>query len=490
MRVLDRYVLRNFLVSYLILGFVLIGLYVVADLALNSDEFTKNRDVPAGQVLASIGNYYGHQVFVYFRELSGIITLSSAIVTLLTMNRRNEMTALLASGVSLYRVIWPIVLLGLGFNMLTVIDQEWILPRMADDLVRKHDEQVSLKQFPIWCYKLSGASCDDDQAEVVAAEASAPTSATLRLAAVGGAADPTGDVRAIRQFRDGDVLAVYVGRSSQVRVFVKAVGVEAAMATGGVLDRVNVTAAGVAQTGHEGFGVADPVGLAAVQPGDRIAAVVPPVYYAYALKFFPDPAAYRMENVVIIKRHAAPMTDPLVRINCPRAVWVESEKAWQLQSPSIVSLVAGGDTSFRAPQPQRAESLRVRSELTPREIVLRNSSKRWMQFMSTADLREYSQSRDPSAINSARSLMHIRFTQPIINMILLLLGTPFALTRAPVNLLRGMVRCVLTSGLCFICAFVCQQISGDQPSWAVIAAWMPAILFGPVAVLMLDSVKT
>ncbi|MDD4891343.1 MAG: LptF/LptG family permease, partial [Phycisphaerae bacterium] len=485
MKVLDRYILRNFLVSYLILGFVLIGLYVVADLAMNSDEFTKKtrdtqREQTAGEVLSGIGNYYGHQVFVYFRDLAGIITLASANVTLITMNRRNEMTALLASGVSLYRIIWPIVLLGLGFNLLAVMDQELILPRMADELVRKHDEQAALREYPIWSCKLVGAWSTDDRAVVgaVAPVAGDPKAVVLRLSPETSEAAPMG-VRAIRQMRNGDLLAVHDGRSDAVRLYVRVQGLSLADLPAGVpLDSVTVTAAGVEQGATEALPAAGDPNLGAIRAGDLVAPAQPPQYYATALKFVPE-GGYAMENVVIVKRHALPSAEPLARLNCRSATWSAKDNAWRLDHPSLVFLTPSSDSQgYIPPAPEHVESALVYSLLTPREIALRNSSQRWMQFMSTSDLREFSRTRDQNSSHNARSLMHIRFTQPVINMILLLLGVPFALTRAPVNLLQNMLKCVLSAGVCFVSAFVCQQVSSDARAWAVVAAWLPVIIFG------------
>ena len=166
-------------------------------------------------------------------------------------------------------------------------------------------------------------------------------------------------------------------------------------------------------------------------------------------------------------------------------------QAWKIASPKTTFVrPSSGEGQYVPIVTPPREALLVYPDNTPREIVLRNSSQRWMQYMSTADLLEYSRSRDSGATRQARSIMHIRLTQPIISMIMLLLGVPFALTRAPVNLIQGMLRSVLLSGSCFICSFVFQQVSSDAQSWAIVAAWLPVIVFAPLAMLMLDSVKT
>src|SRR5215470_5012613 len=115
MKLLDRYILRAFFTNYFIALGVMIGIYVVLDLFVNLDEFTKN-SVSFAVVLRNIINYYGWDLFLYFSQLSGVIVLVAACFTLGRFLRTNELTAVLASGTSLYRVAAPILLAGLGLN--------------------------------------------------------------------------------------------------------------------------------------------------------------------------------------------------------------------------------------------------------------------------------------------------------------------------------------------------------------------------------------
>ena len=494
MKILDRYILVNFLISYLIMAFVLIGLYVVVDLTLNSDEFTEHQQ-SALATLGDIGSYYGHQVFVYFQQLAGIITLVSAIVTLTTMNRRNEMTAILSSGVSLYRVIWPVLALGLAFNALALLDQEVIVPRFADKLVRSHDsvsaEAAAEKQFGVWDYPLTDAASDDDRC--VVAEVAQPGGATLAAGATQAVFhlrdDDETSLKAARLLRPGDALAVYAGDSDQVRLYVRVPEGEAGQA--GFVRMIPVTTEGVAQDGYRNLPAAVGSSLDQVAPGDRVRPVEPPIYRLSAVHFNSNPRRYEMLDVDITKRHPRTLT-PLARIRADYAVWDPASGQWDLAPTARMAFLAAlpAETEPRRARIKDFPVAPIRCSVTPRQIILRHSSHYWMQFMSTMDLKRLSENRNAGAADQARSIMLVRFTQPAINMILLMLGVPFVLTRAPVSLWAGILKCVLISGSCFVLSFVCQQISGDTANWAVIAAWLPVFLFGPLAVLMLDSVKT
>ena len=80
---------------------------------------------------------------------------------------------------------------------------------------------------------------------------------------------------------------------------------------------------------------------------------------------------------------------------------------------------------------------------------------------------------------------HIRFADPINNLVMLLLGLPFILSRQR-NIKASAGLCLLMVGAFYAFVYVCRY-TGLSPT---LAAWLPAMLFGPVAVVMLDSVKT
>jgi lipopolysaccharide export LptBFGC system permease protein LptF len=140
MKILDRYVARNFLIGYVIAFCVLIGLRIIIDLFVNIDEFTEHTDLGALAVIKNIFIFYCLNSTLYFRDFAGMITVVAAAFSLGKMVRSNELVAVMASGVSLKRVIAPIVILALLLTALLVVDQELIIPPLSDKLVRSHDD--------------------------------------------------------------------------------------------------------------------------------------------------------------------------------------------------------------------------------------------------------------------------------------------------------------------------------------------------------------
>ncbi len=148
MKTLDRYVVRSFLYSYMLCFLVLIGLRVTADLFINMDEFAE-LDLAFSARLAHVGGYYLYNSLVYFRELGGLILVAAAGFSLARMNHTNELTAILASGVSLHRVLWPVALVTVALSTLSVVNQEVLIPRVKNMLVRDRDDVPGSEIFEV-----------------------------------------------------------------------------------------------------------------------------------------------------------------------------------------------------------------------------------------------------------------------------------------------------------------------------------------------------
>jgi len=150
MKILDKYVAKNFLTGYVISFCVLIGLRVIIDLFVNLDEFAEHTaDLGTLGVIKNIFTYYGLNCTLYFRDFAGMITVVAAAFSLGKMIRANELVAVMSSGVSLKRVISPIILLSLLLTAVFVIDQEFVIPPLRDKLVRSHDDVPGEESYDV-----------------------------------------------------------------------------------------------------------------------------------------------------------------------------------------------------------------------------------------------------------------------------------------------------------------------------------------------------
>ena len=105
MKLLDKYIAKNFLVGYGIAFSVLIGLRILIDLFVNIDEFTEHAGIGFFEVIGNILSFYVIHSFLYFRDFSGMITVVAAAFSLGKLVRSGELIAVMASGVSLKRII-------------------------------------------------------------------------------------------------------------------------------------------------------------------------------------------------------------------------------------------------------------------------------------------------------------------------------------------------------------------------------------------------
>ena len=146
---MDRYVAKNFIIGYVIAFCVLMGLRIITDLFVNLDEFTEHTDVDTAAVIKNIFMFYCLNCTLYFRDFAGMITAVAAAFSFGRMVRSNELVAVMASGISLKRIIAPIVFLALLLTGVLVIDQELLIPPLADKLVRSHDDLPGQESYDV-----------------------------------------------------------------------------------------------------------------------------------------------------------------------------------------------------------------------------------------------------------------------------------------------------------------------------------------------------
>jgi lipopolysaccharide export LptBFGC system permease protein LptF len=126
------------------------------------------------------------------------------------------------------------------------------------------------------------------------------------------------------------------------------------------------------------------------------------------------------------------------------------------------------------------------SELSPRDIQMRQSSQ-WLRYLSSRQLSQLSGLGLPDVAQTAQ-IKHERLATPVVNVLLLLLGLPFLLRRLPGNLLEDAAKCMGICGLCFVVSIVGQNLS--PTSLPALPSWIPIIIFAPLAVVLLDRIKT
>src|SRR3954466_14310691 len=139
MRILDRERYRAYFKAYVICFTALVGLYIVIDAFSNFDEFSKRTD-GAVEMFSIMGRFYLIHMSQFYDRLCGVISMMAAIFTVTWMQRNNELLAMLAAGVSTQRVIRPVLISAILVSSLAVVNQEFIMPEIAEELQKSHDD--------------------------------------------------------------------------------------------------------------------------------------------------------------------------------------------------------------------------------------------------------------------------------------------------------------------------------------------------------------
>lgn len=139
MRIMDGYLVRQFVQAFAITFVSLTGLYIVIDAFGHLDEFVAHAE-RHGSLLSILTNYYTHRSLVFFDMTSGILALLSSVFTVTWLQRHQELTALLAAGIPTLRVVKPILICALTVSLLAAATREVVIPPLRHDLDRNTDD--------------------------------------------------------------------------------------------------------------------------------------------------------------------------------------------------------------------------------------------------------------------------------------------------------------------------------------------------------------
>jgi lipopolysaccharide export system permease protein len=135
MRIIDRYLLRQFISVFFICWCSLTGLYIVFDAFSNLDEFMHYAE-KHGSLLGLMGSFYAYRSIYFFDRTSAILAMISAMFTVTWIQRHNELTALMAAGISRRRVVVPVIVAAICVSIVSTANREWLIPQLRSELAR------------------------------------------------------------------------------------------------------------------------------------------------------------------------------------------------------------------------------------------------------------------------------------------------------------------------------------------------------------------
>jgi hypothetical protein len=475
MKTLDRYIVRSFVFSAVLWFVIFLSLRVVVDMFVNLDEFTEKK-LPFSETLTHISSYYGHQSLVYFADLGGIIIVLSAATTLVLMNRTNELTAMLASGVSLHRVVWPIVLCAMLMGGMVILDQELIIPPVAGNLVRSREDVPGTERFPVRLLTDGTQAAWYSQKFTPANQIMTMPLICLRneefktLGFIKGSDARPGN----NNGRPGWVVSGgFLVRYAAWKDTPNAEKVYSTVPLQNVVEKVLAVA-------EKKFG--EPI-----RDDETLR--------ANDITISDDVYGLRIQAETLVIEPAGPdgsregeLIRPVFTFEVRDQVEADGEQKKRVR---VLGEFLGSSARWIPADDEESGHWALEdgvlfypSDLTIEDLVLRRSS-RWMNYMSTSQLSRLLKLQRVPDRKTAMLIRHTRFTEPINNLIMLLLGVPFVLSRER-KIWASMALCVLMVGGFFAFIHICRFM--DLPP--TLSAWLPILLFGPVAVVMVDAIKT
>jgi lipopolysaccharide export system permease protein len=224
----------------------------------------------------------------------------------------------------------------------------------------------------------------------------------------------------------------------------------------------------------------------------------------YAARYFPMPAdkpAY-MLDLDVVERATKEKTVggvtrtvlvPTGHLQADEAHWNPDTQQWDLSNGRYV-------TGLEGEHPAARNVAVYKSNVTPEEIALYRSGS-FVELLPTHRIDQLLNRPNMYGKMDLLRVKHWRFTQPLMNVVLLLLAIPCVLTREPGKLKTAATKPLALMGVAMASVFVFHQLAGNIPptlgampsgvaTWAMLTAWSPIFIFGPISVFLLDRVKT
>jgi len=138
----DKYLLNRLLHTFLVFLIATYGLYIVIDLFSNVDDFQSAGDALGADsggeksvaVAMAIIRYYGIRFSEFFEMAGPILIVVSVIAVLGLLEKHSESHPILAAGIPAFRLLRPLLIGTALLNVLLILNQEVIMPRLAVEL--------------------------------------------------------------------------------------------------------------------------------------------------------------------------------------------------------------------------------------------------------------------------------------------------------------------------------------------------------------------
>jgi lipopolysaccharide export system permease protein len=135
MTIIDRYLLRQFAQNFIVCLVSLTGVFIVFDAFSHMDDFMQvAKGVELFKVMVA---YYGYQSLFLFDRISPLLVLMAAMFTMAWIQRHQELTALMAAGISRIRVVKPVLAAAATITLVALVNREMVIPKIKDQIAKR-----------------------------------------------------------------------------------------------------------------------------------------------------------------------------------------------------------------------------------------------------------------------------------------------------------------------------------------------------------------
>lgn len=142
-RIIDRYIIKKFIGTYLFIIALFVLIIVIFDYAEQVDDFITLK-APFQKI---IFDYYANYVPFLINQFSGLFTFITVIWFTSKMASQTEIIAILSSGVSFKRLMWPYFLSALMITFLSLTLSLWVIPIANAKRVNFESQYIQRKHY-------------------------------------------------------------------------------------------------------------------------------------------------------------------------------------------------------------------------------------------------------------------------------------------------------------------------------------------------------
>ncbi|MDP8262289.1 MAG: LptF/LptG family permease [Candidatus Ancaeobacter aquaticus] len=136
MKIIDKYLIKNFLLPFIYCLVTFFILSVIYDLSINLETFIQ-KEISFSTLFA----YYGHLFPIMVVNTMPIATLMAILYELGNLQRSNEITGMRACGISNLRLITPFIICALFISLTSFVIGEMFVPQSMYKIYRIETEK-------------------------------------------------------------------------------------------------------------------------------------------------------------------------------------------------------------------------------------------------------------------------------------------------------------------------------------------------------------